>query len=1720
MSDPQAMERLSAGLGIAAEYTDIWGKRHPTSAKTRRALLEAMGIPGDGSALRQAAADREMHDWRRLLPPVAVVREADAPHAIAVAVPAAWSEREFRWTLRFEDGGQRSGSFRAADLPLTGERRIGGASFLRHAWHLDSAPAGYHTLEIRDSEIPERCATMQLIVTPASCYQPAALGREGRVWGLSVQLYSLRSRRNWGIGDFTDLRGLVEVASGSGADVVGVNPLHALFFPDPERASPYGASSRCFLNWLYIDTEAEADFAECEAARAAVAAPEFQARLRRLRATELVDYAGVAAVKREILELLYRHFRDRHLPGGGERSAQFRAFRSRRGAALRNYALFEALQEHFCRHDPPCRGWPAWPAAYRDPASPEVAAFTAAHAERIEFFEYLQWIADRQLAAVGRRSLELGLGVGLYQDLALGAAADSAEVWGTQALCAMGAHIGSPPDEFNLRGQDWGLPPFVPDRLRETGFAPFVAALRANMQHAGALRLDHVMALFRLFWVPADAPPAEGAYVAYPLEDLLGILALESRRNRCLVVGEDLGTVPDELREQLRRMGVLGCRPLYFEKEADGAFKSPESYPVQALASVATHDLPTLCGFWNGYDLDQRARLGLFPSDAAREAQVIARAQDRARLLMALDRAGLLPPGASVHPVGHPEISPELAQSIHVFLARTPAKVLMVQPEDVFGVAEQANLPGSGRGHPNWCRKLPLDLEEWAGDPRLRTLAEAVGKVRTRTAAAPQPGRVARAEPRIPLATYRLQFGGAFTFAQAAALVPYLHGLGVSHCYASPYLKARPGSRHGYDIIDHNALNPEIGTRGDYGRFVEALRRHGMGQILDLVPNHMGVMGSDNAWWLDVLENGPASVYADFFDIDWTPLKDELRYKVLLPVLGDHYGTVLDRGELTLAFDAGRGEFSVHYFEHRFPLDPAEYPRVLRHCQDRLAAALGADNPVLLDCQALTTAFGHLPGRVETSADKVLERNRDKEVHKRHLADLAARSPEVAAFIAENVGEFNGRPGDQASFDALHELIKAQAFRLAFWRVASDEINYRRFFDINDLAGLRMENPAVFEATHRLVFSLIDDGSVEGLRIDHPDGLYDPGEYFRRLQAHFRGAAAEAGETAGKPARFIYLVGEKILAEHERLPEDWPVHGTTGYRFANVLNGLFVDVSAESRLDRIYADFTGEHVDFDDLAYRCKRLIMKTAMAGELNMLARELSRIALASRHTCDFTLNSLRDALAEVGACFPVYRTYISPQEVSAADRRHIEWAVAVARKRSRAADVSVFDFVRGVLTTDIAEGRNPAYRDRVLGFAMRFQQFSAPVMAKGVEDTAFYICNRLVSLNEVGGDPRSFGFSLEAFHAASRDRALNWPHTMLATSTHDSKRSEDVRARIDVLSEIPALWKLNLRRWRRLNRNKKSMADGEPAPWRNDEYLLYQALIGTWPLEPPDEEALNAYRERIERYMLKAVREAKVASSWINVNTEYEAALSKFVGSLLAPGPRNLFLPELNALARQVAHFGMLNSLAMTLIKLTSPGVPDIYQGNELWDFSLVDPDNRRPVDFDRRTRLLDELTRMAEEARGDLGRRVHALLDRLSDGRAKFFVTWRALGMRRALPELFGTGDYVPIKAAGERADHVCAFARTKGANTSITVAPRLVARLLGGDMTLPLGTEAWRDTRIDVPWAAGQAYRNVLTGEILAPEPRNGTHALPLWQLLRLFPVALLQKTGGETGTAS
>ena len=923
----------------------------------------------------------------------------------------------------------------------------------------------------------------------------------------------------------------------------------------------------------------------------------------------------------------------------------------------------------------------------------------------------------------------------------------------------------------------------------------------------------------------------------------------------------------------------------------------------------------------------------------------------------------------------------------------------------------------------------------------------------------------------IPLATYRLQLHAGFGFTEAEQVLPYLRRLGISHVYCSPIGTARAGSLHGYDVVDPSRISEELGGRDGFLRFSAAARSHGLGLLLDLVPNHMGVFGRHNPWWSDVLENGKASEFADYFDIEWQPATPGLAGRLLAPILGDPYGQVLERGEIVLAFDAERGGFVLDYHAHRFPLDPKTYPMVLG----------SAPHDIL---QTLARAFEALPSRDDPEPTSRVERLGEQRMLQRRLAETIASNRTAARALSDVVERIN-RPDSRDALDALHD---AQAFRLASWRSAADQINYRRFFDVNELAALRTEDERVFEATQGPALDLAAAGLVDGLRIDHPDGLADPQAYFDRLQQGFarrRGLPAPDLASGEKP---LYVLAEKIAAGHEHVPERWALHGTTGYRFAMLVNGLFVDRRQERAMERLWRSHAAVSTGYADMAYECKRLVAREALGADLTELANALHRIAQSDRSTRDLGFTTLRDALAEVAAGMPVYRTYVSPGgDVATQDLHFIDWAIAQARRHADTPDPTLHAFIRRALLGEPLARATTEIAAATRRFAQRFQQFTAPVAAKGIEDTAFYRYHRLISLNEVGGDPAVFGISAAAFHGASAQRARHWPHTMLATSTHDNKRSEDVRNRINVLSEKPAWWRLALSRWRVATRAWRVELDGREAPSPSDQYLLHQTLLGTLPAEGfADETALDDYRRRIEAYMLKAARESKQQTRWVWHNDAYEAALTSFVRGVLGRVTGNPVLSDLRTQAERLAWYGSLNSLSLTVLKFTSPGVPDVYQGTELIDLSLVDPDNRRPVDYRARAGLLDAFDAWADRP-DERSANLNDLASTPTDGRLKLWLIRRLLALRRSNPTLFERGSYAPLKVTGSARRHAIAFAR-RGDGKSVIV---LVARRFVGLGTAvgqwPVGSVLWGDTQVRWPSELHPDGVEMLTGLSLCAE---------------------------------
>ena len=992
----------------------------------------------------------------------------------------------------------------------------------------------------------------------------------------------------------------------------------------------------------------------------------------------------------------------------------------------------------------------------------------------------------------------------------------------------------------------------------------------------------------------------------------------------------------------------------------------------------------------------------------------------------------------------------------------------------------------------------------------------------------------AQAHRRIPSTTYRLQMHAGFTLSDALTTIPYLHRLGISHLYMSSILTARPGSLHGYDVMNHAHLNPELGTEEDLNAVVTELRSRGMGLVLDIVPNHMWV-GEGNEWWMDVLENGPSSRFAGYFDIAWeNHPRERLHGKVLLPILDEPYGKAIQAGRFRPYFEQGR--FGVTMDQTRLPLDPRTYGVFLDPTLEALRTEQGDEAGEVLELQSILAAVRHLAPRDEADSVKVSESLSEILVIKRRLRELAEKYPKVEACLNSVVDHLAGTHDQPPTFSPLIELLDAQPYRPCFWRVALDEINYRRFFEINGLAALAAERSDVFDAIHVKTFEWLQKGMVDGLRVDHVDGLYNPKEYLDRLQNSFvlkcaeplwrtkheqtsdetwEAVAAElqtllqSGERVTEPA--VFVVVEKILGARETLPANWLCDGTTGYEFLNEVNGLFVDSESTDRMTEIYQRFTGKIESFDQIAYEKKLEILHSTMASELHVLAHRLDQLAQMEWWSQDFTLNGLRQALQQMIACFPVYRSYVF-EKPGTSDRIAILAAARRARSMRAYLGREIFTFISDTLLLRDPPGSavSDEYKECRRQFVGKFQQLTSPVMAKGVEDTSFYVFNRLLSLNDVGGDPSKSGRTKQELHEFLMNRAANGRCGLSPLSTHDTKRSEDSRARINVLCEIPDEWERRIDRWRGLNQQFKVQIDeGLIAPDDNEEYFLYQTLIGAWQGECRSSKIDEAFVGRIQAYLTKALREAKVHSSWIHPESKYEEAVSAFVASILNDGMSSSFLDDLHNFQGRINPIAKLNSLSQTLIRCTAPGIPDTYQGTESWDYSLVDPDNRHKVDYTSRIQMLEKLERLDAL---DVSSRVELIRQEFQSASAKLFITSRALQLRRKDATLFETGEYVPLETSGVHADHLFSFLIGNGAAGLIVAVPRLVAKLTAHDNSTNRGNAPGINANLHVPenWS-NRLWTNVFTGEFVRVQ--DGT--IPATELFATLPFGLLRTSSED-----
>lgn len=1479
MKRNRLIKKLAILYGIKAEYFDLEGNLKKVKIKDCENYIKALGLYTENTTLLEETLNNlEKSQWERLIPPVKVYKSSENK-TIKIRMPSFVLDKEIFWKLEKESGEIIEGSFIPKTFSILSYKilRQEKKSFYEIEFPLNfDIEIGYHKFHIWAEGI--NGTDMDFIVAPEKCYVPKSLNKE-IVSGIKINLHTITSKTNFFIADSGNLKQIIKKVSQKGDGIVGIGAVNSINITDKNFFDAYYPSSKLMFSTFYLDTKEMINFIEDKSLEVKLLSEDFQQKYKQLTKNTDIDYFEIIEFKNRIYKILYQSFRENHIIPNTQKARDFYHYIKTSGEKFIKLAAFEAIKEHLKREGCEFKSWQEWSNHFKYPDSDAVNNFIIKNKELVEFYQFLQWQSDLQFSQAGILSFEKKLKVGIYTDLPLSSSPFGADVWLNQDCYAFSASRHSNKDSLPI------CTPYKPNKFIETRYSYIRETLRTNMRHSGALKICDISSLNLSKWFVSN--DSEGFFVEYPFDDILGIVALESIRNNCLVIAETSDISSIKVKESLKNCNI-------FDEE------------VFKLKKIS----------------DNKSFYKYFSSSS----------------------------------------------------------------ENLYQITK------------------------------------------------------------IPRATYRLQFNENFTFQEAKRIIPYLKLLGISHCYSSPLLCARSGSLHGYDIIDHNRFYPKIGSKEDFYEFSDELHRNGMGLILDIVPNHMGI-GKENIWWTDVLENGQTSEFSSYFDIDWTPHKKELQGKVLVPILGKQYGKVLEDGELKLEFFRESGKIKLYYHEHEFPINPSSYPMILGYRLVVLESRLGSGNADFMEYQSIITALSGLPSHREIDGEKIKLRKREKDISLNRLKNLCQHNSVIENFIEENLKDFEHTNENSLARELMHNLLEVQAYRLAYWRVSIDEINYRRFFDVNDLTGLCVENPAVFKSTHSFILDLIEQKKVDGLRIDHPDGLLEPTDYFKILQKEIASRLkidfdTEEENLLSSEKLPMYVVVEKILAPFEKLPKNWAVHGTVGYDFLNTLGGLYIEGKNEKVFTKIYNRFTGSNIDYQNLVIKSKRLIMKTCLGGELSVLANKLNKISESNYLSRDYTLNKLRDALMLIIANFPVYRTYISKEYKDSKDIDYIKWAIGAAKKQSSVVETSIFDFIEQILTLKLEKDKESSIYNDILNFTMKFQQYTGPLMAKGLEDTTFYIYNRLISLNEVGGEPRNFGIDVEDFHNFNLERIEKNPHNMLSTSTHDTKRSEDVRARISVLSEIPNIWQKRINRFSQLNKLKKTKIDEVLCPTKNDEYFFYQTLIGIW----QEDESIEITISRLQDYMIKAVREAKVMTSWMNINEKYEEALKSFIKRVLTSPQKHPFWREFLPFAKAVSEAGEINSLSQTLLKLTSPGVPDIYQGCEVFNYSLVDPDNRRSIDFSNLQNILFE---------------------NLTEKNTKLYLTQKCLNFRKEKEFIFKQGNYIPLTVTGKYKDKIIAFLRKYKDEAFITIAPRLVYNLFD-PYTNQLSKDIWEDTGVNLP----------------------------------------------------
>jgi (1->4)-alpha-D-glucan 1-alpha-D-glucosylmutase len=1547
MNKQEIIKNLAIKHGLKSEYIDSEGKLKHLSCSDYETFLNLLDVDTSSSEkLKNLLLEKEILHWQNKVDNVHILKE-NAFFSIKFRIHSSEIYSKFYWVFEEENKQLHSGEFIPLNLHLSDYKEVETDQiYYQFDLSLNIKPSiGYHKLNIIDSSGIE--TSVQFVVTPEKAYCPAK--NKKSVFGPKFKFKNIiQPDLDFKFPDSEYLNMAINYVAQKKGGIVGIGPINHIL-PKLENTDVYLPSSRFLYNILYLNLDAICNFTNDLSLQSKTKVAEYYEVFKNTSNKLNISYKNIYNEKIKILKILYQSFSEKHLNPNTDLAKIFYKFTENKNDRYKKLSLFNAIEEYLNSDKNDFYSWQDWPSAYKNPCSEVVKQFKKTNIELIQFYQFCQWQCDIQLEKAGRISLDNNLTVGIYTELPLFVDSCGSDSWCDQDLYNLKAKIIRNYDYNNDKEAEEIIEssPISPCKLKENGYQYLIDYLRVNMVHTGAIKLLNLGGFYEQRWHYKNEHTENIFHVNYPFEEIMGIIALESHRNKCMIISDDKLYLPQKISQSVSRHGVC--------KESD---------------------------------------LNIVTVSAFNEFKTYSEEED--------------------------------------------------------------------------SKKSPDSTK-------------------------------------IPVATYRLQLNKDFTFNDARNLIPQLKTLGISHVYISPVLKARSESTHGYDIIDHNQFHESIGRKEDFDFLVDELHVNKMGIILDIVPNHMGI-NNENHWWMDVLENGPSSFYAPYFDIDWNPLKTKLKSKVLVPILGNHYGSILENSELDLKINKNNGKFFIHYYEHVFPINPSSYPTILGLRAEVLSSRLGQSNPDFFEYQSIITAFKNLPDINEHIAEKIYERHREKDITLNRLKNIIEKNEIIKLFVEENQNEFTGKSNDSIAIKRLHNLLEQQVYRLAYWKVSVDEINYRRFFDVNDLAAINVDNASVFTSTHNFILDMIGEGKVDGLRIDHPDGLLNPTKYFKTLQCEVAkrlhlNLNEKEDLKLGSEKLPLYIVAEKILAPFENLSTNWPIHGTVGYDFLNCVNGLFVDKNNEKKFIKLYNRFLGKMTNYDETVNACKILIMKLNLTGELNVLSNHLNRISESYFLTRDFTLNSIREALIEVIANFPVYRTYISQNENLPKCAEYTKWAVRSAKKKSKSTEPSIFDFIEKILLLEYEQDKNSELYTVILNFTQKFQQYTGPLMAKGLEDTAFYRYNRLISLNEVGGSPDCFGISSNYFHEKNIERLKKTPYSMLCTSSHDTKRSEDLRARISVLSEIPNEWQNTLLKWNNMNKSFKTKCENTLIPSKNDEYFFYQTLIGIWSQD--NEDQMEDLTTRLEEYMIKSIREAKLNTSWININKDYENAMINFVRKIMNSYDKHIFWRDFLCFQKEIALRGSINSLSQTLLKLTAPGIPDIYQGNEILNFRLVDPDNRTPINHEKIKTKLDEIVGWGCLNDNSIKEKI---LD-YKNNYAKLFLTYKILQYRNQNKEFFKKSEYLPLEITGKYSENIIAFARKNKENTCITIVPRLIYDKVSTENPIPFGSRVWGDTAIILK---DELFNNEWV-DIFSNQNYKISDAIKVSELFQSFPVSFLIK---------